>query len=133
MKGQREAQEPAGEESLGNTGPVSRNLANIWAKYPQYQEENTIVVSNFYNLIEDFQRNDIVIPTYDPKLGSTDFLDDMHLTYFVQYLSLVQSLDATVGHDIRMRMEGLGYDQFCQRITKSLRADQRKHQQDEIF
>jgi hypothetical protein len=61
--------------------PLARNLANIWAKYPQYSEENTLMVSNFYNEIEDFQRNDIVIPQFDPKSGSTDFLDDLHLDY----------------------------------------------------
>ena len=34
--------------------PLSKNLANIWAKYPQYNETNTVMISNFYNEIEDF-------------------------------------------------------------------------------
>ena len=34
--------------------PMDRNLANIWAKYPQYSELNTLMVSNFYNPIADF-------------------------------------------------------------------------------
>ena len=61
--------------------PMARNLANIWAKYPQYSEENTVLISNFFNEIEDFQRNDIVLPVFAPKVGRTDFLDDMHLDY----------------------------------------------------
>ena len=61
--------------------PMARNLANIWARYPQYSEENTLMVSNFYNEIEDFQRNDVIIPEFDPKLGRTDFHDDVHLSY----------------------------------------------------
>lgn len=61
--------------------PMVRNLANIWAKYPQYSEENTLMISNFYNEIEDFQRNDIVLPEFNPKIGKTDFLDDLHLNY----------------------------------------------------
>lgn len=60
---------------------MSRNLANIWAKYPQYSEENTLLISNYFNEIEDFQRNDIVLPVYEPKLGSTDFMDDQHLSF----------------------------------------------------
>ena len=64
-------------ENLGQT----RNLANIWAKYPQYGEKNTLMVSTKLNGIEDFQRNDIVIPEYNPKHGRTDFLDDKHLNY----------------------------------------------------
>ena len=61
--------------------PMVRNLANVWAKYPQYSENNTLMVSNHYNQIEDFQRNDIILPEYHPKMGKTDFLDDMHLSY----------------------------------------------------
>ena len=60
--------------------PMSRNLGTIWSKYPQYDETNTLMVSNFYNIIPDFQRNDIVLPTFDP-MGKTDFMSDAHLSY----------------------------------------------------
>ena len=93
--------------------PLARNLANIWAKYPQYSEENTLMVSNFYNEVEDFQRNDIVIPQFDPKSGRTDFLDDLHLDYLHQYLRFLISLESIVGVDVRMRMEGYNYEQYC--------------------
>jgi len=56
--------------------PMSRNLPNIWARYENYDESNTVVVSNYFNEIEDFQRNDIVIPVFEPKFGKTDFLND---------------------------------------------------------
>ena len=39
------------------------------------------MISNYFNKIEDFQRNDIVIPEYEPRVGRTDFLNDMHMTY----------------------------------------------------
>ena len=41
---------------------VQRNYTNIWQKYPQYDETNTLMISNFYNLELEFQRNDIVLP-----------------------------------------------------------------------
>ena len=69
--------------------PMVRNLANVWAKYPQYNEENTIMISNYYNEVEDFQRNDLIIPEFDPKLGKTDFLDDMHLNNTFHYLQFI--------------------------------------------
>lgn len=53
-----------------------RNLPNIWARYQDYNETNTVVVSNYLNQIEEFQRNDIIIPVFEPKLGQTDFLND---------------------------------------------------------
>ena len=81
------------------------------------------MVSNFYNEIEDFQRNDIILPIFDPKLGSTDFLDDQHLTFFHQYVKMLLSMEYAVGKDIRMRMEGLSYDAFCQRVNKSLKME----------
>ena len=103
--------------------PMSRNLANIWARYPQYSEENTLVVSNFYNEIEDFQRNDVVVPEFDPKAGRTDFLDDVHLSYLHGYAKFILSLESLIGEDVRMRMEGYSYEQYCQRVNKQLKYD----------
>jgi len=113
--------------------PMARNLANIWAKYPQYSEENTVLISNFFNEIEDFQRNDIVLPVFAPKVGRTDFLDDMHLDYAHSYLRFMLSLDGAVGPDVRMRMEAYGYEQYCQRINKNLKYDSRRDPQSDYF
>ena len=74
-------QEAMSSKKHGEREPIERNLGHLWGKYPAYNEENTVVVSNFYNAVEDFQRNDIVLPEFDPKRGRTDFLDDMHMNY----------------------------------------------------
>ena len=76
------------------------------------------MISNYYNKIEDFQRNDIVIPEYEPHHGQTDFLNDMHMTYTSQYIQFVNALDSNIGKDIRVRMEGMPYEAYCQRTTK---------------
>ena len=110
-----------------------RNLANIWAKYPQYDETNTLMISNFYNQVEDFQRNDIVIPEFDPVRGRTDFLDDLHMSYVGQYVKFLLSLENIVGPDIRNRMEGFSYEQYCQRVNKNLKYDSRKGQEEDMF
>ena len=85
------------------------------------------MVSNFYNEVEDFQRNDLILPEFDPKMGRTDFLGDMHLNNAYNYLQFILSLEKTIGSDVRMRMEGYSYEQYCQRINKSLRYDSNKH------
>jgi hypothetical protein len=59
------------------------------------------MVSNFYNQLDDFQRNDIVIPIFDPKVGKTDFLDDKYMSWTFNYLNMLASLENTVGPDIR--------------------------------
>ena len=107
--------------------PMERNLANVWHKYPQYSEENTLLVSPFYNQISDFQRNDVVIPEFDPVTGKTDFHSDLHLEYLHQYLQFIVSLESIVGKDVRMRLDGYGYVQFCQRINKNLRFDSHRY------
>lgn len=103
--------------------PLARNLSQIYAKYPQYDEASTIMVSNHHNLLEDYQRNDILVPEFHPKMGKTDFLDDKHLFYFHKYLRFMFSLDHAVGVDIRNRMEAFPYDTFIQKLTKSVRYD----------
>ena len=91
---------------------MARNLSSVFAKYPQYDETNTIVVSNHYNTIEDFQRNDLIIPEYHPRVGKTDFADDKHMFYLYKYLRFLMSLDKAVGVDIRHKMEAYSYDTF---------------------
>jgi len=91
------------------------------------------VVQNFFNVIEDFQRNDIVLPIYHPKEGTTDFLDDGHMTFVVDYLNFLTSMERSVGLDVRMRMEGYSYESYCQRTSKQLRVDQRKYSLEDDF
>ena len=109
---------------------MTRNLANVWNKYPQYTEENTLMVSNYYNEIEDFQRNDVIIPEYHPLMGKTDFLDDQHINNSYEYMKFLLSLDNTIGPDMRMRMEGYSYDAYCTRINKNIRYDSYKAKDD---
>ncbi|CDW85004.1 UNKNOWN [Stylonychia lemnae] len=103
--------------------PISRNLGSIFQKYPQYDEQSTIVVSNFYNKMEDFQRNDLVLPMYHPKVGTTDFIDDRHMHFLYQYLKFILSLDTAVGSDIRIRMGYASYEAFIQRLVKQSKID----------
>ena len=108
----------------------SKNLANIWAKFPQFSEQNTVVLSHAYNDIVDFQRNDIVLPQFEPKLGRTDFLGDSHLSWVSQYLRFILTLEQTVSPDVRIRMEAFGYDDFCRRINKKLRYESQGHKEE---
>ena len=48
---------------------IPRNFSNIWQKFPQYDETNTLMISNFYNLEQEFRRNDLVLPLFHPKHG----------------------------------------------------------------
>ena len=102
---------------------MSRNLSSVFARYPHFDESNTVVVSNFYNSVEDFQRNDLVIPEYHPRLGKTDFSDDRHMFYLYKYLRFLMSLDQAIGVDVRHKMEAYSYETFIQKLTKSVRYD----------
>ena len=72
----------------------------------------------------------MIIPEFDPKAGRTDFLDDVHLSYIHSYAKFILSLESLVGSDVRMRMEGYGYEQFCQRVNKQLKYDSQRHTPD---
>ena len=71
------------------------------------------MLSNFYNPIEEFQRNDLVIPEYNPIMGKTDFLDDKHMYYVFKYIRFMNSLSQTIGEDVRHKMESYPYETFC--------------------
>ena len=103
-----------GETSSGEVSPESkpmaRNYSGIWAKYSQYNESNTLMVSNHMNLIEDFQRNDLVLPTFHPTKGTTDFMDDKHLAWAKRYIDMCSSMETTIGPDVRKQMELMRYE-----------------------
>ena len=80
---------------------MERNFSSIWHKFPQYNDENTLMISNNYNLNQDFNSNDIVLPTFDPNLGNADFLDDKHLSWMRDYLTVLESVEHKVGPDVR--------------------------------
>ena len=52
------------------------------------------MVSNYFNAIDDYHRNDLVLPLYDPKMGKTDFLDDKHLAWTYNYLGFLAGLES---------------------------------------
>lgn len=68
------------------------------------------MISSFYNDIEDFQRNDLVLPMFDPVKGNTDVLDDKNLTWARNYIKMLASLEQTIGEDMRQQMEALSFD-----------------------
>ena len=52
------------------------------------------MISNYFNSIDDFSRNDLILPLYDPRLGKTDFLDDKHMVWTHSYLNFLASLES---------------------------------------
>ena len=52
------------------------------------------MVSNYFNALDEFHRNDLILPYYDPKFGKTDFLDDKHLIWLYQYLGFMASMES---------------------------------------
>lgn len=81
------------------------------------------MISPYYNNLDEFKRNDLVIPEYHPTAGSSDFLDDKYLQYVVNYLKLIQSLEGPIGVDLRQRMEVMPFEQYLQRTTRSMNVD----------
>lgn len=60
------------------------------------------MISNYFNQIEEFHRNDLTLPLYDPKLGKTDFADDKHLVWTHAYLKFMASMEAGLSEDMRV-------------------------------
>ena len=91
------------------------------------------MISNFYNKEEEFQRNDLIIPQYHPKLGQTDFLDDKHLAWTYDYINYLESLEISVGEDVRQCMDHMSYENYLRKITKQMKYDSYKGSQPDIL
>ena len=105
---------------------MERNYSNIWTKFPQYKEENTLMISNYRNMIDDFQTNDIVLPYYDPKAGHTDFLDDKHFQWLHNYVNFLEGFELKEVSDVRSAMSTMSYDNYLKRTNKTMKYDSYK-------
>ena len=107
---------------------MARNFSGIWSKFAQYDETNTLMISPFSNTIEEFQRNDLLIPNYSPLAGSeTDLVADTHLGYTEDYIKFLAAMEETLGSDMRKLMEAFPYESFLTRINKNLNTAAQTH------
>lgn len=72
-------------------GPINRDLSIIFKKNPEYNKDNTLVISNFKNLDKRYEDNDIVLPLYHPK-GNTSKVRDAHFYFLTEYINYIIAL-----------------------------------------
>ena len=72
----------------------ARNFTSVWQKFPLYSVENTVMVSNYLNKIDEFHRNDLILPLFDPMYGHTDFTDDKHLAWVHSYITFLAGVES---------------------------------------
>jgi hypothetical protein len=53
-----------------------------------------------------------VLPEFNPLVGKTDFLDDKHMYYLVEYVKFLRALDSIIGTDVRNKVESVSYETF---------------------
>jgi hypothetical protein len=79
------------ENSL-DTEQIERDLNIIFDKNKEYDENNTIIISNYENKIEKYLDNDLIVPKFHPTMGSTHFTMDGYMYYLYEYLMMMISL-----------------------------------------
>lgn len=79
------------ENSL-ETEKIERDLKIIFDKNKEYDETNTIIISNHENKIEEYMDNDLIIPKFHPTMGATHFTMDGYMYYLYEYLMMMISL-----------------------------------------
>ena len=106
---------------------IPRDLNLIFKKYSQYNEKNTIIISNFHNENEKYTSNDIVIPMYHP-FSQASFNRDAHLYFLNEYLHFAYSLYASNSVvDIREGIKQLDYQKMQRMRTGSQNPDSILH------
>lgn len=72
--------------------PFKRDLRIIFDKHEEFDEFNTIIFTNYVNEQSEFRENEVVLPLYHPEIGSTQFDNDAHMYYTMEYLGLIYSM-----------------------------------------
>lgn len=73
--------------------PIHRNLSALFEKFPDYSQQNTIVVSPFKNLANTaFQENDLVSEYFSPSSLGYRYDADLELVVLSKYLNVLVEL-----------------------------------------
>ena len=72
--------------------PIKRDLNIIFQKHKEYDQKNTLIISNYKNEASEYRENDIVIPLYHPSEGTTTFNLDAHMYYLMEYINVVNAM-----------------------------------------
>eukprot|EP00331_Platyophrya_macrostoma_P004038 CAMPEP_0176417290 /NCGR_PEP_ID=MMETSP0127-20121128/6810_1 /TAXON_ID=938130 /ORGANISM="Platyophrya macrostoma, Strain WH" /LENGTH=225 /DNA_ID=CAMNT_0017797441 /DNA_START=125 /DNA_END=802 /DNA_ORIENTATION=+ len=97
--------------------PVKRDINQLFEKFPTHDLNSTIVVSNFPNLLQNYQMNDLVLKQYDPQLLGAKFIVDYSLFALAKYLSGVKVLTTSKGiNDVRQVLMTKSFDDTLARI-----------------
>lgn len=75
---------------------IKKELSRIYSNFPGYGEGNTLIVSSQDNLIENYKKNDVIVPEYCPT--SSLFEADPGMHPFVKYMRGV--IEAQKTHDL---------------------------------
>lgn len=66
---------------------IKKDLSQIFERFPQFSEANTIVLTAQPNLIEKYQPNDLIVPRYNPYAMPLSFEQDPGLAAVRKYIS----------------------------------------------
>lgn len=79
----------AGRENFAPI-PIQRDLGQVFGKFPQYEESNTMVVSTQRNLVGKYGLNDVIVPRYSPEAMGEKFMADAGLAAIAKYMTGVK-------------------------------------------
>lgn len=72
--------------------PFKRDLKIIFERHTQFDEKNTIVISNYKNEMSEYRDNEVIMPLYHPLDGETKFEMDAHMYFLMEYLVMLHSI-----------------------------------------
>jgi hypothetical protein len=107
--------------------PAKRDLRIIFDKYPQYDENNTIIFSNFKNENSDYRTNEVILPLYHPEIGTTQFNLDAHMYYVYEYITVLNTqMIINKIEDVRETMKMIEYEKLIRLRTANTKPDKTK-------
>jgi hypothetical protein len=72
--------------------PIKRDLNIIFQKHKEYDQKNTLIITNYKNEASEFRENDVVLPLYHPSEGGSTFTLDAHMYYLMEYILIVNAM-----------------------------------------
>ncbi|EAR95992.1 hypothetical protein TTHERM_00125580 (macronuclear) [Tetrahymena thermophila SB210] len=99
---------------------IKRNFHQIQDKFPGFEHNNIMMVSNYKNLVDEYTSNDIILNKFDPLIIGNSFTVDFSLQALVKYLRGMRVFVTKKNiEDIRPMMQAKHFSTMIGRVNNT--------------
>ena len=107
----------ASQDTFLKTMQIEKDIQAMSSQFPEFNQNNTLILSNHENLIPKFRKNEIILPSFSRQRLGADQENDYYMLVLQKYISGLREGCLTKNlNDIRKYTQVMNFDILHQRM-----------------